>query len=108
MLRVLNKSLLMLKPIILKTQVRKYIEWMKDSKLLTRVAGVNFSAEEVRYHAYCRIKYQAEAQGKVNQKQSLAGKNIPNEESTSFSHKQREIHNKLFEERGFVKKTSFS
>ena len=47
MLRVLNKSLLMLKPIILKTQGKKYIEWMEDSKLLTRVAGVNFSAEEV-------------------------------------------------------------
>ena len=104
----------MLKPIILKTQGKKYIEWMEDSKLLTRVAGVNFSAEEVRYHAYCRIKYQAEAQGKVNQKQSLAGKSIPNEESfsqvfhTSFSHKQREIHNKLFEERVFSKKTSFN
>lgn len=55
-----------------------------SSKLLTRVADINFSAEEVRYHAYCRIKYQTEAQGKVIQKQCLAGKKIPNEESTSF------------------------
>ena len=58
---------------------------MEDSKLLTRAADITFSAEEVRYHAYCRIKYQTEAQGKVIQKQCLAGKNIPNEES--FSHK---------------------
>lgn len=57
---------------------------MEDSKLLTQVADINFSAEEVRYHAYCRIKYQTEVQGKVIQKQCLAGKNIPIEESTSF------------------------
>lgn len=50
-----------------------------SSKLLTRVADINFSAD-----AYCRIKYQTEVQGKVIQKQCLAGKNIPNEESTSF------------------------
>lgn len=73
-----------------------------SSKLLTRVADINFSAD-----AYCRIKYQTEAQGKVIQKQCLAGKNIPNEESTSFWHKQREIHNKLFEETVFAKKKSF-
>ena len=78
-------------------QVRKYIEWMEDSKLLARVNGVNFSAKEVKYHAYCRIKYQTETEGKVNQKRCLAGKDIPTEESTSVWHKSREIYKKSFE-----------
>ena len=68
---------------ILKKQVRKYIEWMEGSKLLARVTSVNFSIIEVKYHAYCRIKYQTEAKGKVNQKRRLVQKNMPNEESTS-------------------------
>ena len=77
--------------------MRKYIEWMEDSKLLARVTRVNFSAKEVRYHAYCRIKYQTEAEGKVNQKRRLAGKDIPTEESNNIWHKSREIHKKSFE-----------
>ena len=70
---------------------------MEDSKLLARVNGVNFSAKEVKYHAYCRIKYQTETEGKVNQKRCLAGKDIPTEESTSVWHKSREIYKKSFE-----------
>ena len=68
---------------ILKKQVRKYIEWMEGSKLLSRVTSVNFSIIEVKYRAYCRIKYQTEAKGKVNQKRRLVQKNMSNEESTS-------------------------
>ena len=52
---------------------------MEDSKLLARVTSFNFSTKEVKYHAYCRIKYQTEAEGKVNQKRRLAGKGIPTE-----------------------------
>ena len=77
-------------------QVRKYTEWMEDSKFLVRVTGVNFSAKEVKYHAYCRIKYQTETKGKVNQKRRLAGKDISTEESTSVWHKSREIQKKSF------------
>ena len=70
---------------------------MEDSKFLARVTGVNFSAKEVKYHAYCRIKYQTEAKGKLNQKRRLEGKDIPTEESTSVWHKSRQIHKKSFE-----------
>ena len=68
---------------ILKKQVRKYIEWMEGSKLLARVISVNFSIIEVKYYVHCRINYQTEAKGKVNQKRRLVQKNMPNEESTS-------------------------
>ena len=78
-------------------QVRKYIEWMEDSKPLARVTGVNFSAKDVKYHECCRVKYQTEAEGKVNQKRRLVGKDIPTKESTSAWHKSREIHKKSFE-----------
>ena len=70
---------------------------MDDSKLLARVTNVKFSVKEVKYHAYCRIKYQTETEGKVNQKRRLAGEDIPTEESTSLWHKSREIHKKSFE-----------
>ena len=70
---------------------------MEDSKLLARITGVNFSAKEVKYHAYCRIKCSAEAEGKVNQMGRYAGKDIPTEKSASVWHKNGEIHKKSFE-----------
>ena len=51
----------------------------------------------MKYHAYCRIKYYTDAEGKVNQMQRLAGKDIPTKESTSVWHQSREIHKKSFE-----------
>ena len=78
--------------------MRKYIECLENSKLfLARVTGINFSAKEMKYHAYWRIKNQTEAEEKVNQKQRLAGKDIPTEERTSVWNKSREIHKQLSE-----------
>ena len=31
--------------------IKKYIEWMEESKLVARVTGDNFSAKEGKYHA---------------------------------------------------------
>ena len=38
-------------------QVRKFIVWMEDSKVLARITGANLPAEEVKFYAYCIIKY---------------------------------------------------
>ena len=63
----------------------------------------------MKYNAYCRIKYQTEAEGKVNQKRRLAGKDIPTEESTSVWCRSREIHKKLFEALVcYLKETAFA
>ena len=59
--------------------------------------GVNFPAKDVKYHAYCRIKYQAAAEGKVNQKRRLAGKDIPTDKTTIIWRKSTETHKKLLE-----------
>ena len=83
--------------------------WKIRCFFLARVTGVNFSAKEVKYHADCRIKYQTEAEGKVTQKRSLAGKDIPTEESTSVWCRSREIHKKLFEALVcYLKETAFA
>ena len=59
--------------------------------------GVNFSAKDVKYHAYCRIKYQAAAEGKVNRKRRLAGKDIPTDKTTIIWRKSTETHKRLLE-----------
>ena len=64
---------------------------------LARITSVNVSAQEVQYHAYCRIKYQTEAERKVTQMRRLAGKDTPTEDSASVWHKTRKIDKKLFE-----------
>ena len=46
---------------------------MGDANLLARLSGVDFTAEEVKYHSCCRIKYQTEAEGKHNQEKHMAG-----------------------------------
>ena len=47
---------------------------MGDDNLSARLSGVNFAAKEVKYHNYCRIKYQTETEGKHNQEKRMAVK----------------------------------
>ena len=53
--------------------IRKYIKWMEDSKLNTRLTGIDFSAKEVKYHAHCRVKYQTQAEVRQTQREKCDG-----------------------------------
>ena len=50
-----------------------------------------------KYHSYCRIKYQTEAEGKHNQEKRMAGEGCIPVTSASIWHLNREIHKKEFE-----------
>ena len=46
---------------------------MGDANLSAQLNDVDFAVKEVRYHSYCRIKYQTEAERKHNQEKRMAG-----------------------------------
>ena len=73
------------------------MQWTGDANLSARLSGVNFAAKEVKYHSYCRINYQTEAEGKHNQEKRMAGEGCIPETSASIWHLNREIHKKAFE-----------
>ena len=77
--------------------IKKYVQWMGDANLSARLSGVDFAAKEVKYHSYCRINYQTEAEGKHNQEKRMAGEGCIPETSASIWHLNREIHKKAFE-----------
>ena len=87
----------MLKHKTFKKSIKKYVQWMGDDNLSARLSGVNFAAKEVKYHNYCRIKYQTEAEGKHNQEKRMAGEGCIPQTSASIWHLNREIHKKEFE-----------
>ena len=70
---------------------------MGDANLSARLSGVDFAAKEVKYHSYCCINYQTEAEGKYNQEKRMAGKGCIPETSATIWHLNREIHKKVFE-----------
>ena len=70
---------------------------MEDANLWVWLSGVDFAAKEVKYHSYCRIKYQTEAEGKHNQKKRMAGGGCIPEASASIWHLNWKIHKKAFE-----------
>ena len=73
----------MLKHKTLKKSIKKYVQWMGDDNLSVRLSAVDFATKEVKYHSYCRIKYQTEAEGKHNQEKRMAGEGcIPESRNT--------------------------
>ena len=57
---------------------------MGDDNLSARLRVVDFSAKEVKYHSYCRIKYQTEAEGKYNHEKLMADQGCIPEASASI------------------------
>ena len=86
--------------------IKKYAEWLNDQNMLARITSINFVAKEVRYHAFCRKKYQSDAEAteegrsakKKNQNDQLLknGKEIPPSPSTRPWHKERDLHDNAF------------
>ena len=49
-----------------------------------------------KYHSYCRIKYQTEAEGKHNQEKRMAGEGCIPKANASIWHLNQEVHKKAF------------
>ena len=50
-----------------------------------------------KYHRYCRIKYQTEAEGKYNQEKRMAGEGCIPKANANIWHLYQEVHKKAFE-----------
>ena len=70
---------------------------MRDADLSVRLSVVDFAAKEIKYHSYCRIKYQTEAEGKRNQEKRMAGEGSIPKASVSICDLDRNVHKKAFE-----------
>ena len=46
---------------------------MGGANLPARLSGVDFAAKKIKYHSYCRIKYQTETEGQHNQERRMVG-----------------------------------
>ena len=74
--------------------IRKYANWREDSIMLAKISQIDFAAKDVKYHGWCRAKYQAEAESIFQSKKSKR----PNDASSTHSeiyyewHKEREVH----------------
>ena len=74
------------------SNVRKFIDIMEDSTLLARISGIDFAAKEVKYHAYCIVRYQRQAEIRMD----LVSKEQSDIVKIKW-HLQREIHQQSFE-----------
>ena len=85
-------------------KIRKYVEWMEDSKLAAKISGGDFTAKEVKYHACCRVKYQTQAESRFRKNTVHTNSTICQE--TSYWHKERDVHRRSFDALcSFIKQT---
>ena len=47
---------------IFEENIRKYAHWKEDNIMLAKISQIDFAAKEVKYHGWCRAKYQTEAE----------------------------------------------
>ena len=47
---------------IFEANIRKYANWKEDNIMLAKISQIDFAAKEVKYHGWCRAKYQTEAE----------------------------------------------
>ena len=66
--------------VIFEENIRKYANWKEDNIMLAKISQIDFAAKEVKYHGWCRAKYQTEAESIFQSKNSKT----PND--TSFTH----------------------
>ena len=48
--------------VIFEENIRKYANWKEDNIMLAKISQIDFAAKEVKYHGWCRAKYQTEAE----------------------------------------------
>ena len=80
-------------------KIRKYVEWMEDSKLAAKISG-----GDLKYHACCRVKYQTQAELRFRKNTVHTNSTICQE--TSYWHKERDVHRRSFDALcSFIKQT---
>ena len=55
---------------IFEANIRKYANWKEDNIMLAKISQIDLAAKEVKYHGWCRAKYQAEAESIFQRKNS--------------------------------------
>ena len=84
--------------VIFEENIRKYANW-KYNIMLAKISQIDFAAKEVKYHGWCRAKYQTEAESIFQSKNSKT----PNDASSTHSeiyyewYKEREVHSEAFD-----------
>ena len=83
---------------IFEANIRKYANWKEDSIMLAKISQIVLTAKEVKYHGWCRAKYQAEVESIFQSK----NRKTLNDASSTHSeiyyewHKEREVHHESF------------
>ena len=68
----------------------EYATLLQDQPMLTKIIAVDLTSRDAKYHGVCRVKYQTEAESKLEeQKASL---NVTFTHSHSLWHKERKAH----------------
>ena len=65
-----EKKLTNVETVIFEGNIRKYANWKEDNIMLAKISQIDLAAKEVKYHGWCRAKYQAEAESIFQRKNS--------------------------------------
>ena len=85
--------------VIFEENIGKYANWKENNIILAKISQIDFAAKEVKYHRWCREKYQPEAESIFQSKNSKK----PNATSSTDSeiyyewHKEGEVHSEAFD-----------
>ena len=74
-------------------KIKQYAKWKEDNQMLTRIAQIDFTAKEIKYHSCCRLKYQKEAEISKTTKEGMQGTDT----AKGFWHLEREVHQQAFD-----------
>ena len=74
--------------------VRKYAQWKKDDKFLTKISDIDLTAKQVKYHSVCRSNYQSAA---IKMKQGEQGCSSQNDLQSNCWHLERNVHIQVFD-----------
>ena len=83
---------------IFEANIRKYGNWKEDNIMQAKISQIDLAAIEVKYHGWCRAKYQAEVESIFQSK----NRKTPNDASSTHSeiyyqwHIEREVHHESF------------
>ena len=93
-----EQKLTNIETVIFEENIRKYANWKEDN-MLAKISQIDFAAKEVKYHGWCRAKYQTEAESIFQSKNSKTLNDASSTHSKIYYewHKERQVHSKAFD-----------
>ena len=88
----LEKTLINVETKNFEENVRKYAVIASDEEMLARIASVDFTAKEVRYHSICRKNYQKAAETNINKVEENKEQG-----NKTYWHLERMVYTKAFD-----------